>query len=194
MVTKNRGILDAMCLGALALVATGCGSHGPARGAAMGLDPLARGVVCEYAGEYRTALKHYRQAARGGTSPIAWTNYGNVCLKLGKREKAAHAYGRALAVDPCYPEALNNLAMLLLQETSRRREALALVRKAVSHATTDLPEHLDSLAMCYDELGHYERAYDCYRLALGLCESGSSGIPRYKARLEAARRRMASVQ
>jgi len=73
----------------------------------------------------------------------ACKNRGNACLARGDREGAADCYREAIALDPGYPEAFNNLGIVLHQlgrladaETALRR-ALAL-RPAFAAASLNL--------------------------------------------------------
>src|SRR3546814_6917584 len=56
--------------------------------------------------------------------PIFLTNAGVVAMALGRAESAAHYYRRALALDPRYADAHNNLATLLESRGDRKSTRL----------------------------------------------------------------------
>ncbi len=98
-----------------------------------------RGDVAGAAAEYRKLLAQHPGSA------LAWTNLGNVEMKLGHREESEDAFRHALKLDAGSRDALNNLAWLLLEE-KRLPEAETLARAAVAQKGPDTWVVLDTLA------------------------------------------------
>jgi len=85
---------------------------------------------------------------------------------LGQREQAVASYRQALALNPNYVEALNNLGNLL-RERGERREALALCRRAVDLDPGRAGSH-GNLGHVLFELGQVDEAAASFRRAVAL--------------------------
>jgi tetratricopeptide (TPR) repeat protein len=81
--------------------------------------------------------------------------------KLGDQEKAVAAYERAIAVEPSYGPALNNLALLLSQKGNPVRAA-ALLRNAVALDDPHRPLYLNNYAAAAEKVGDAEEARRAY--------------------------------
>lgn len=94
----------------------------------------------------------------------ALKNEGNRRLAAGDVSAAVDAYRAALAEDPDYVPALNNLA-LVYKRSGRRGEAESLLRKAIAVASWDAELH-NNLAVLLHEAERLEEALAAYGEAL----------------------------
>ncbi len=107
---------------------------------------LYTAVELENAGQLDAAAEEYRSIIEKHPDSVrAWVNLGNVRSRQGRTAAAEQAYRRALDLAPEDPDALNNLAWLLLEEGTALEEAESLARAATRHAGPDLPLVLDTL-------------------------------------------------
>src|SRR5262249_3918787 len=97
-----------------------------------------------------------------------YTLSGNIYTRKGDTAKAAHAYEQALAVNPRFAPAANNLAYLYSEHGGDKEKALQLAQVAKEVAPDD-PAVSDTLGWILYKRGVYQRA-----LAL-LQESASKG-------------------
>ena len=81
----------------------------------------------------------------------------------GRIESARDAYGRALAISPEHPDALNLMGTAWLQLGDARQAASYLERAA--HKLRNHPGVLGNLAQSYFALGHYAEAEEAFRKA-----------------------------
>lgn len=79
----------------------------------------------------------------------------------GDKQRAKAVYEAALAVNPRYSDAANNLAMLLASEDSTSRRALELAEMAKA-ASPDDPRVSDTLGWVLYERGDYKRAIELF--------------------------------
>jgi tetratricopeptide (TPR) repeat protein len=108
---------------------------------------LLAGVALEEAGRLDEAIALYRRVlAVRPDSARAWTNLGNAQGARAATPDAEKAYREALRLSPADPDALNNLAWLLLQDKQQLDEAEALAVRAVAIPGPDRFEALDTLA------------------------------------------------
>ena len=91
-------------------------------------------------------------------------NEGNRLLNTGQVDAAAAAYRAALAVDPDYVPALNNLG-LLLKRLGQRRDAEDCLRRAIALTPDDFELH-NNLAVLLHEEGRLDAALASYGRAL----------------------------
>ncbi len=107
---------------------------------------LRAAVALEENGNTAGAASEYRKLlAQHPDSILAWTNLGNVEMKLGHRSESEEAFRHALKLDAASRDALNNLAWLLLEE-KRLPEAETFAREAVAQKGPDTWVVLDTLA------------------------------------------------
>ena len=133
------------------------------------LVPMRAAVELERTGRLDEAAERYAQVleARPG-SLRAWVNLGNVEAGRGRPQEAERAYRRALSLSPDDPDALNNLAWLLLQEGSRLEEAETLAREAARRRGPDRGLVLDTLARIQAARGRCAEADAAFAEALAL--------------------------
>jgi tetratricopeptide (TPR) repeat protein len=81
--------------------------------------------------------------------------------KLGDEEKAIAAYEHAIAVEPSYGAALNNLALLLSRRGDPAR-AVALLEQAVALTDPRRPLYLNNYAAASEKAGHIDAARRAY--------------------------------
>jgi protein O-GlcNAc transferase len=93
---------------------------------------------------------------------------GNIYYALGDYEKALQMYKRAFDINPNYPEALANIA-LVLRETGRCEEAIPYYDKLLT-LFPDNAEAMIDKGICLKELGKYEEAEKLYREAAKISE------------------------
>jgi len=123
--------------GAALLVACACLAGGCSRIVVLH-DPLSAaehndlGVAYESARQPDLAAREFRKALRRDPSfSRARINLGNVLARLGRWSDAERCYRRALRDAPDDPDALNNLAFVLLKQRKELDEAHALAVRAV---------------------------------------------------------------
>jgi tetratricopeptide (TPR) repeat protein len=110
------------------------------------------------AGKYEQALAIADSSLRLDPRNLtARLSQGVAYEQKGDRQHAKQAYEAALAVNPRYADAANNLAMLLIDEDSTSRRALELAEMAKA-ASPDDPRISDTLGWVLFKLGDYQRA------------------------------------
>jgi Tetratricopeptide repeat/Peptidase_C39 like family len=142
--------------------------------AATVLD-LHRAVGLEEAGRLDEAVALYRSVlAVRPDSALAWTDLGNAELKRRRLADAEKAYREALRIAPDDPDALNNLAWLLLEKAGLLDEAedLAARAAALPGPGPDRAQALDTLARIQLARGRCEAAMASFTSALAV-----EGIP-----------------
>jgi len=133
------------------------------------LGGIRAALELERAGRLDEAAALYSDVLETSPESLrAWVNLGNVEAGRGRPREAEHAYRRALAASPDDPEALNNLAWLLLQEGSRLEEAEALAGRASERPGPDRALILDTLARIQAARGRCADATATYDEALSL--------------------------
>lgn len=117
-------------------------------------DPLTAeehndlGVSYAERGKYTLAVREYKEALKIKKDFFnAQFNLGNVYLKMKQEEEAEKAYRKAIALDPCQPDAYNNLAGLYLQSRRNLDKAQQLAHKAVNLSGSRHYLYLDTLGM-----------------------------------------------
>ena len=91
---------------------------------------------------------------------------GNALAGLGRFEEAEASYRRAIALNPRYPEAFNNLGNIL-HDMGRFEEAEASYRRAVS-INPFIPDVFNNLGVVLRDMGRFEEAEASYRRAIAL--------------------------
>lgn len=147
------------------------GRRGPRRGsrAAVAADQTecslgasAPGPSTAVRGRGPAHLPEVRKASE--PTEIAWFQEGRKRQGEGRRDAAAAAYLRALALRPAFPEALNNLGQLCLEQGENDR-ALICFRKAADLAPEMFEPHFN-LGELYRRQGAWEEAAAHFRRAL----------------------------
>jgi hypothetical protein len=148
---------------------------------------LQAAVELENAGQLDAAEEEYNSIIETHPDSVrAWVNLGNVRSRRGRTVAAEQAYRRALDLAPEDPDALNNLAWLLLEGGTALEEAESLARAATRHAGPDLPLVLDTLGRVLRARGQCSEAEATFREALEL--PGLS--PALQLELEGSRREL----
>ena len=128
---------------------------------------LGLGALCQEAGDFAAAYRHYQAALH--TDPgcaAAWNNLGTWHQERGERPAAAECYRRALAIDPQDAETHNNLGTLLVDE-DRSEEAEACYRAAL-RARPEFAEAHKNRGAVLQALGRRDAALASFREALRL--------------------------
>ncbi len=130
---------------------------------------LSEAIALERAGRLDEAAARYRLILESHPDSVrAWVNLGNVRSQQDQEADAERAYRRALALAPEDPDALNNLAWLLLQRDSELEEAESLARSAASRPGPDRALVLDTLARIQGARGRCDEADATFEEALEL--------------------------
>jgi Zn-dependent protease with chaperone function len=143
---------------------------------------LPEGTIQE---KFAEAIIHKIEEQPGNA--LLYQFLGDLQQSRGKYQAAIKAYNQALALAPNHPEALNNLAWLLLTASDHRfrnpRRALALARKAAAVK----PEGfiLDTLATAYWENGMLNRAIMTEQRAI---QTNPANAGYYRKQIEKFRR------
>jgi hypothetical protein len=136
-------------------------------------EALRAAVRLEEEGKYALAAHAYREILKSdSTSVLAWTNLGNVEMRLERRPAAEEAFRKALELEPDSADTLNNLAWLLYEE-KRIDEAEPLARKAVAATAPDPWMRLDTLARILAAKGNCEEAQRTYDYAVAAAPKGT---------------------
>jgi tetratricopeptide (TPR) repeat protein len=110
---------------------------------------------------YRDEVSLWEDTARKSSSkPRALNNYGHGLKEAFRMEEAAHQFELAIALQPDYADALNNLATIC-SSINRRSEILGLLQRALAADPNHLAARFN-LAMFYYETGHPEEALNEY--------------------------------
>jgi tetratricopeptide (TPR) repeat protein len=107
----------------------------------------------------------YQAIADNSTNPAASFFTGTLEELVGNPKKAEELYRKALALDPNFAPAANNLAYLMLQNGEDSNAALALAQIA-RQKMPDSASAADTLAWVYYHKGLYGFAADLLREAL----------------------------
>lgn len=122
------------------------------------VDGLTVGHRLMEAGQPELALKAYlRAASREGATPEVLSALGSANLKLGRLGQAESLLRRAVADDPGYAAAWNNLGVVLM-ETGETGEAKEVFRRAFaidSGRSDSIRENL-RLAIAKTEISGYD--------------------------------------
>lgn len=155
----GRGNWDA----AAAALRTSVDKHASATGALLYYTALTRGAKVAAAKKF--AVDWLRANPRD-TSFLF--NLGTVDELSQDVAAAEKRYREVLEIDPNHPAALNNLAMLLVQQ--KKSGAVELAERAVAHAQ-DKATFLDTLAHAYAASGELDKAVAAQTQAVALAPS-----------------------
>ena len=135
--------------------------------AALALDPdyaaahNGLGLLAARAGRPADARRAFEAAAHhDATNAQYLSNLGNACREVGDATASERAYRGALALDPLAPDALNGLAVVLV-EADRPAEAIALLERA-TREDQDLYEAWLNLGIAYQQAGRVAEARQTY--------------------------------
>lgn len=139
------------------------------------LDSIRYAVALEENGHLEEAAAVYRRLlATAPESALVWVNLGNAEGARGFEQEAEAAYRNALELDPDQPDALNNLAWLLLESQGDLTEAHELASRAVSLGGPDPYLALDSLGRIHLAMGQCSKATGVFRSALEVTPADST--------------------
>lgn len=113
---------------------------------------------------YSTLLEDQQEAADRAR---ACNEHGLALIEQNRFSDAENAFRQALAFDPTYAAAHNNLGILLLDHRQRSYEAAVELTIAARLAPTALQPHVN-LGRLYEAVGWDEAAFDAYEKALAL--------------------------
>ncbi len=157
-------------------------------GAPLSGTEVRYAVALEEGGRLDEAAALYRHLlGRDPSSALLWTNLGNVESARGARAEAEAAYRRALALEPAFRDALNNLAWLLLEQGERLDEAADLASRAVAADGPDPHLVLDTLAHALRARGDCRGALAAAERAVALALPDSPVLPDLEEHLAATR-------
>lgn len=95
----------------------------------------------------------------------AINDIGYCYLQEGALDNAAAYFGRALALEPTYMPALNNMGSVAYRQ-HKYADAIGYYKKALNQAKNEDPEIQTNLANVLRDSGKYDQALDHYRQAI----------------------------
>lgn len=116
-------------------------------------------------GRLDEAASHFRTSLDLAPKAEIWSDYGFTMARLGKREEALAAYGKALEIDPACPSAHLNLAVVAIQ-TGNFADAEQHYRQALPGRPT--AEAHNGLGYVLARQGRTDEAFAEYRTAIGI--------------------------
>ena len=146
---------------------------GAAEGAAGGSasTELARGIAFVKNEKWDEAKPHFEKALEANPKNAEAAYYLGLCKeKLGDRPGAEAQYKSAIAIDPKFVEASENLAALYLDEPPRPDEAITLLKEALGRAP-DNARLMQNLAYAYGLKGDVDAASKQYEAAIAKGDS-----------------------
>lgn len=133
------------------------------------------GILQDKNHDYQAAAGSYVHALQlEPQNKVAWYNLGVAAHEVGNTAGARAAYERALKIDPAFPPALFNEALLL--ERSRPDQAVALLERATAADPKAATAHLH-LGFIWARKGHDRTAVDEFRRAVATDPSLLSQVP-----------------
>jgi tetratricopeptide (TPR) repeat protein len=105
-------------------------------------------------------------AAKSPGKARAWGNLGKAYQERGQFDEARAAFERALELDPKQVRALNNLALIYLNQLGEPRKARQLLERALALDPEDAPTHVNLGVACNQTddptaaLKHFQIAFD----------------------------------
>jgi Flp pilus assembly protein TadD len=159
------------------------------------------GTLLVEMGRYYEAAKQYAFAAEA--DPTDWHSpylMGKCLLKQGRDAEAIPYFRKALQLAPNELHVLTFLAQVLASDENPKvrdgNAAFALASKANALSGGIQPVMLDTLAMAYAELGHFDDARQAEEDSLKLAKAYdlTNDIPTFQQRLELYKNRQAFRQ
>lgn len=132
---------------------------------------LATTLVDARRGQDALALLAEHEQAFGDRVTF-WFQKGAILEQLQKREEAATAFRKALAIDPAHAPTLNYLGYMMVEDGTEIEEAVRLIRQAVA-AEPDNGSYLDSLGWAFYKQGKLGDAREQLERAAGLSRTNS---------------------
>jgi tetratricopeptide (TPR) repeat protein len=125
------------------------------------------GVVLSHAGDHNRAADSFGRSARlRPNNPGYQFNLASSLKFIGDLEGAEQAYEAAIAADPAFYRA--HWALANLRRQTAQRNHVGRLERLLPEAETDVDGQLYlrySLAKEYEDLGQYDRAFDCWQAA-----------------------------
>lgn len=205
---SQRRIFGAIAVAAFGLVACGAPPAqapevliadpppGAAEGASAGeaASELSRGIAYAKSERYQEAKSHLEKAILANPRSVEAAFYLALSAeKTDDRPGAEANYKRALAIDPAFAEAAENLAALYLDEPARPDEAIALLTVVLAKAPGNA-HLLTNLAYAYSLKGDPVSAAKQYEAALAKGEDANLRFRYGQALLEAKQPEKAGEQ
>lgn len=140
------------------------------------------------AGDRAGALDIYSKLQKQiGSDARVWLQPAALLSEMGRTDEARGAYERVLELAPNHPQALNNLAWLLLERHQEERRALELAQRA-KQAVRQSPEVDGTLAAAFSRMEMYRNAVATYEEMLSYLPQ--SERPRVEKLLAESRKKM----
>jgi len=124
------------------------------------------GLVSYGVGDLASAEALVRHAISLRNAAPFHFSLGNVMMSAGRLDAAADCYRRAIAIEPDYVQALNNLGVVLLKN-GKFDEALPYIEKAIELNPLYADAH-NNLGMIMKEKGRPAEAASCFERAIKL--------------------------
>jgi protein O-GlcNAc transferase len=125
------------------------------------------GVLEAQRAQYEKAIEYFSASIKElPKNAVAYSNLGNVYLRLRQFNQALEAYEQAARFDPKDAETWSNTGIVFF-ELKRYQEAIALYDKALA-LDPNYAEALCNKGNALDELKRYEEAIACYEKALSI--------------------------
>ncbi len=175
---RSRRVGVALALASLSLLAAACGGGSDPTQQANAL--LAKGIAAVRSGNCHAAVADFNQIIQKSSnnksdSQYAYYNRG-YCEELASQAtKAIKDYRSALAIDPNYPPALYNLAIMLTPSSPMQAENLYL--QVIAVQPTNASAHLN-LGFVYLALDQHDAAIQQFALAVQEDPACASRIPK----------------
>ena len=128
------------------------------------LPPEEQGDLQMARGNYAAALSAYKEGAL--TSAVLWNKVGVAYHHLFALSEARKAYETALAIDPRYPPALNNLAAVYHAQHNYK-QAERLYKRALKYQPNSAVTY-SNLGTSYFAGGNYKKGTKAYQIAFRL--------------------------
>jgi Flp pilus assembly protein TadD len=150
------------------------GVYAPGVAGQSDIDGLIVGHRLMAAGEFELALDAYlRAAAQQGLNVDTLSALGSANLRLGRLGQAERLLRQAVAEDPTYPPAWNNLGVVLM-EVGKTGEAAEVFRRAYATDSGNSDHIRDNLRLALSLLGNPDYDPDQENEEFQLVRSGSS--------------------
>ncbi len=134
------------------------------------------GLVLFFAGRKAEAMESLRRAVELAPG-VGFFDLAYVLQQAGREEEARTYYGRAMQIEPLWPQGASQAAWMMAThpDPSFRHGALAVkfAEQACQATSNENPACLDALAAAYAEAGRFDEAIGTVRRALALMTDDS---------------------